>query len=100
MGDDNKVEVGTISHFRLLLRTSYIDLKETYVVPSFKWNLISDSVLDKSRYSCLRGNGKFSFFQDFNFIGTNSLINNDNLYLLDTIAPDIEILHSTSRGTK
>ena len=64
---------------------------------SFRQNLISISVLDKSCYSCLQENEKFSFFQYSNLIGTSSLINNDNLYLLYTITSHNEILHSTKR---
>ena len=70
------------------------------MLPSFRRNFNFISVLDKSGYSCLQGNGKFSLFRDSNLIGTGSLINNDNLYLLDTIAYYNETLHSTSRGTK
>ena len=62
--------------------------------------MISIFVLDKSGYSCSQGNGKFNLFQDSNFIGTGSLINNDNLYLLNIIASHNETLHSTSKCTK
>ena len=52
--DGNKVEVEAIGHFRLLLITGCnLDLKETYVVLSYRRNLISISVLDKSGYFCL-----------------------------------------------
>ena len=99
--DDNKIEVEAIVHFKLLLKTDcYLNLKETFVVLSFRRNLISISVLDKSRYSCLQGNGKFSRFQGFNLISTRFLINNDNLYLLDTIASYNDTFNSISRSTK
>ena len=40
--DGNTVEVQAIGKFRLSLKTEfYLDLNETYVVPSFKRNLIS-----------------------------------------------------------
>jgi hypothetical protein len=37
VGDDNKAEVEAIRHFRLLLKTGlYLDLFDTFVVPSFR----------------------------------------------------------------
>ena len=45
VGDGKTVKVEAIGTFRLLLKTGvYLDLKETYVVPSFRRNLISISV--------------------------------------------------------
>ena len=44
-------------------------MKESYVVLSFRWNLISVFVLDKSDYHCSRGNGKVSLFQCSNVVG-------------------------------
>ena len=42
-----------IGTFRLQLKTRfYLDLFETIVVPSFRWNLISISSLDKFGFSC------------------------------------------------
>ena len=41
-----------------------------------------------------------SLFQDSNLNGTSSLINSDNLYLLDTIVFYNETLHSTFRDIK
>ena len=41
VGDGKSVEVEAIGHFRLLLKTRiYLDLKETFIVPSFKRNLV------------------------------------------------------------
>ena len=60
MGDGKTTKVEAIWTFRLLLKTGvYLDLKETYVVPSFRQNLISISVLDKFGYYCSFGNSKF-----------------------------------------
>ena len=54
MDDGNKVEVEAIGHFRSLLITGCnLNLKETYVVLSYRRNMISISILDKSGYSCL-----------------------------------------------
>ena len=72
---------------KLLLRRlvyldySYLDLDETFYVPSFRRNLVSISHLDKYGYSCSFGNEKVSIFQYSNMIGTGSLV--DNLYKLD-----------------
>ena len=101
VGDGKPVEVEAIGTFRLLLRTGfYLDLIETFVVPSFRRNLISISALDKFGYSCSFGNGKFSLFQNSNMVGTGSLLGCDNLYVLDTIASFNESLHVSVRGVK
>ena len=101
VGDGKTVAVEAIGTFRLLLKTGlYLDLEETYVVPSFRRNLVSISTLDKLGYSCSFGNNKFSLFLNSNLIGTGSLSLHDNLYLLDTIASFNETLHTSSRGTK
>ncbi|PIN17418.1 hypothetical protein CDL12_09919 [Handroanthus impetiginosus] len=63
VGNGKSMGVVAIGTFRLLLKTgSYFDLEETFVVPSFRQNLISVSILDKSGYSCSFGNNKFSLF--------------------------------------
>ena len=77
-----------------------MDLKETYIVPSFRRNLVSISVLDKFGYSCSYGNNQFNLSLNSNIIGTGSLSLYDNLYLLDTVASFNETLHVDSRGTK
>ena len=74
------MKLESIGTFRLLLKTGvYLDLKETYVVPSFRRNLISIYVLDKSGYYCSFGNSKFSLSLNSNDIGTGSLSVHDNL---------------------
>ena len=61
VGDNKLVEVDVIGTFRLLLATSYyLDLKDTFVVPSFRRNLVFVLLLDKSRYYCSFGNNQFS----------------------------------------
>jgi hypothetical protein len=63
VGDDNKAEVKVIGHFRLLLKTGlYLDLFDTFVVPSFRWNLISIFVLDKLGFSCSFRDKKFNLY--------------------------------------
>ena len=97
VGDGKTVAVEAIGTFRLLLKTGhFLNLEETYVVPSFRRNLVSISVLDKFGYSCSFGNNKFSLFQYSNLIGTGSLSLHDNLYLLNTIASINETLHINS----
>ena len=101
MGDGKSVKVEAIGTFRLLLKTSfYLDLNETFIVPLFRWNLISISNLDKFRYSCSFGNNKFSLVHDSKMIGTGSLLGYNNLYLLDTITSFNESLHLSTRGIK
>ena len=87
MGSGKTTKVEAIGTFRLLLKTGvYLDLKETYIVPSFRRNLISIYVLDKSGYYCSFGNSKFNLSLNSNVIGTGSLSVHYILYLLDTVA--------------
>ena len=101
VGDGKKVEVEAIRTFRLLLKSgTYLDLNETYVIPSFRRNLVSISILDKFDYTCSFGNNKFSLFQNSNLVGTSSLSNVDNLYMLDTVASYHETLQLSTQGVK
>ena len=64
MGNGNKALVEAIALFRLQLESGcYLDLDETFYVPSFRYNWVFISHLDKSSYSCSFGNGKNSLFQ-------------------------------------
>jgi len=74
----------------------YLDLFETFVVPSFRRNLISISSLDKFDSSCSFGNNKVSLYQNSNLIGSSSLI--DNLYTLDVICSYNEVRQTNSHG--
>jgi len=78
----------------------YLDLKDTFIVPSFRRNLVYFSLLDKFGYYCSFGNNQFSLSLNSNVISIGSLCAYDNLYLLDTIASYNETLHVESRGTK
>ena len=60
VGDGKLVEVEAIGHFRLLLCTGFcLDLKYTFVVSSFRRNLVSVSYLDKLGYLWSFGNNVF-----------------------------------------
>jgi len=100
LGNDNKVRVEAVAVYRLKLESDYfLDLDETFYVPSFRRNLIYVSLLDKPSYSCSFGNGKFSLFQSSNVVGTRSLV--DYLYKLDLHASHIsESLYVNSSGLK
>ena len=97
VGDEKLVEVEAMGHFRLLLETSlYLNLKDTFIVPSIRRNLISVSLLDKFGYHCSFENNQFILLVNSNIIGTGSLSIYDNLYLLDMIASYNETLHVDS----
>ena len=82
MGNGSKVVVKAIGIFRLYLDSGCtLDLEETFVVPSFKWNLIYVLCLDKFGYYCLFRNGMISLYLNSNIIGTGSLA--DKLYKLN-----------------
>ena len=101
VGDGKSVEIEAIDTFRLSSKTGfYLDLKETFIVLSFRWNLISISTLDKFGYSCSFGNNKFSLFHDSKMVGIGSLSGYDNLYLFDTIASFNKSLHLSTRDIK
>ena len=62
VGNGNKVAVKTIGLFILQLDSGCtLDLEETFVVLSFKWNLIFVSCLDKCGYNCSFRNGMVIF---------------------------------------
>ena len=101
VGDGKSVEVEVIGHFRLLLWIGfYLDLKDIFVVPSFRRNLILVSYLDKYVYSCSFGNNQVNLSLNSKVIGTASLVVYDNLCMLDIIASYHESLNIESRGTK
>ena len=61
--DDNKVAVEAVRTFRLCFKTGFfLDLFETFCVPTFRRNLVSISHLDKFGYHCSFGNNKVSLF--------------------------------------
>ena len=99
VGDGKKIAMEAIETLKLQLKTGfYLDLFETFVVPSFRWNLISISSLDKFGFSCSFGNNKVSLYQNSNMVGSGSLI--DNFYMLDVNCSYNEILQTNSRGIK
>ncbi|KAH6785841.1 hypothetical protein C2S51_038296 [Perilla frutescens var. frutescens] len=99
VGDGKSVEVEAIEHFRLLLRTGFfLDLKDTFIVSSFRRNSVSISLLDKYGFSCSFENCQFSLSLNSNVVGTGSLSAYDNLYVLDIIVSYNESLHVESRA--
>lgn len=96
MADGNIVAVEAIGTFRLCSTSGfYLDLLETFYVPSFRRNLVSVSRLDKSGYFCSFGDNKVSLFYNSNNICSGHLV--DNLYRLDLNSYNNEILQT---GTK
>ena len=90
---------GAIGTFRLQLKTGfYLDLFETFVVPSFRWNLISISSLDKFGFSYSFRNNKVSLYQNSNIDSSGSLI--DNIYMFDVVRSYTAIQETSSHGTK
>ena len=75
-------------------------MKETFIVSSFRMNLVSIFVLDKLGYTYSFEHSQFNLYLNSNIIGIGSLLGFDNLYLLDIIASYYETLHVSSCGTK
>ena len=87
MGNREKVLVEAVETYRLILDTGfYLDLMDTFYVPSISRNLVSLSKLDIAGYSFKFGNACFSLYQRANLIGSGALydglyrLNLDNLY--------------------
>ena len=101
VGDGKSVEVEVIGHFRLLLCIGfYLDLKDTFVVLSFRPNLISISYLDKYGYSCSFENNQVNLSLNSKVIRTSSLMVYDNPYMLGIVASYHKNLNIESCGTK
>ena len=98
---DTSAIVEGFGTFRLLLNAGhFVYLIDTFVVPTFKHNLVSVSTLDKFGYTCTFGNRKVSIKYEDNVIGTGSLLQDSNMYLLNIVIPSNLILHTNMRGRK
>ena len=99
-GNCKKAQVQAIGTFQLMLDSGFIlILENTFIVPSFRRNLIFVSCLDKFGYLCSFGNETFSLFQNSKVIGTGSLI--DKLYKLNIQSPNTNlIMNATIIGSK
>ena len=100
VGNGNKVAMKAIVLFILQLDSGCtLDLEETFVVPSFRQNLIYVSCLDKYGYFCSFGNGMVSLYLNSSVIGIGNLI--DKLYKFNIkVSNDNETLHSSNYGIK
>ena len=99
VGNGKSVAVHAVGIFRLHFESGFhLDLEETFVVPSFRRNLVSVSALDKFGFSCSFGNSKFSLFRNSSLVVTGSLC--DKLYMLEPTVVHHESLHTQNRGTK
>lgn len=99
-GNGSGIKVEAIRHFRLLLTSGfYLDLHDTFVVPSFKRNLISFYRLDKSGYYGYFGNGNFQLYHASRLIGHGIMSEIDKLYSIN-VASNQETLHVVTRNIK
>ena len=79
-GIDTLVRVERYEIFRLLLDIGhFVYLIDTFVVPTFKRNLVFVSTLDKFGHTCTFGNRKVSIKYEGNIMGTGSLLQDNNL---------------------
>ena len=78
----------------------YLNLKYTFVVLSFRRNLVLVSLLDKIGNSCSFGNYQFYLSLNLNIVGTSFIKAYDNLYMLETVTFYNGTLHVESRGIK
>jgi GAG-pre-integrase domain len=78
----------------------YLNLFDTFVVSSFRWNLISIFALVKLDFSCSFGDEKFILYQHSNMVASGFLSVMDNLYALDTIASHNETLNKQTRNVR
>ena len=100
VGNGNKATIKAISLFKLQLDSGCtLDLEETFVVPSFRRNLISVSCLDKFGYYCSFRNEMVNLYLNLNVIDTSSLT--DKLYKLNikaTMKPCIQVIMALSEN--
>ena len=103
MGNREKVPVEAVGTYRLILGTGfYLDLMDTFYVPSISRNLVSLSKLDVVGYSFKFGNDCFSLYKRTCLIGSDTLydglykLNLDNLYAetLMTLHHNVGTKHS------
>jgi hypothetical protein len=100
-GDGNMTEVEVIGHFKVLLSTGfYLDLYETFVVPSFRRNLIFVYSLDKNGFSCMFENRNFRLFLVSKSVGIGKMSEVDKLYALSNEASYNESLHTSTRNVR
>ena len=76
-----------------------MDLIDTFVVPSFRHNLVSISNLDKFGYTYTFINIKVNIVYEDNVIGIGFLLQDSKLYLLNVITPTNLILHTSIIGS-
>ena len=95
---DTSTRVEGFGTFRLLLNTGhFVYLIDTFVVPTFRCNLVYVSTLDKFGYTCTFGNKKVSIKYEDNIIGTRSLLHHNNLYYYSI---QLNFLDTSMRGKK
>jgi hypothetical protein len=98
VGNDNKAEDEAIGYFRLVLTIDlYLNLFDTFVVSSFRRNLISISALDKLGFSCSFEDEKFGLYRHSNIVVSGFLSVMDNIYALDIIASYNETLNNETQ---
>jgi len=97
IGNGKSVKVEAIGHFRLLLCIDfYLDLKDTFVVPSFRQNLVYVSYLDKLGCLCSFGSNEFILSLNLNVVRIDSLLASDNLHMLYMVTSYSESLNTKS----
>jgi len=75
MGNKVKVPVEAVGTYRLILYIGfYLDLMDTFYVPSIFRNLVSLSTLDVVGYFFKFGNGCFSLYKSTCLIGSSTLM--------------------------
>ena len=72
------------------------EFKYTFVVLSFRLNLVLVYLLDKFSNFCSFGNNQFYLSLNSNIVGTSFLKSYHNLYMLETVASYNETLHVES----
>ena len=103
IGNKVKVPVDVVGTYRLILDTEfYLDLIDTFYVPSISRNLVSLSKLDVAGYSFKFRNDCFSLYKSTCLIGSGTLydglykLNLDHLYVetLMTLHHNVRTKHS------
>jgi hypothetical protein len=77
----HKLKLSDISNTRF-----YLDLYETFLVLSFRQNLISIYSLDKNDFSCKFESRKFNLFHESKLVSFGKMFDIDKFYALSNVA--------------
>ena len=96
MGNNEKVDVVFVGDVFLILDSDFrLMLKDTFYIPSFRWNLVSVSYLDMYDYSFEIKNNVIALFLNSNKVGCYNMSN--GLHILCLSPNDIYVAYTAEK---